>query len=615
MIKKLFLTVCVILFTCLFTMAETWSKELEKKAKNGDIASQLAVGDAYFSGNGVDVDKAKAAKWYYKAVEGKSEEAKDRLYKFYSKELEQLAKKGDTQALFELGKDYYEGDGVEKNANKAAKYLKKAMKNGHEDAAKLFYSFDSNERRYSELKFKIKGGYTFSGYKDVESPFVLYLGNDTIRGILKSPIEFRKYDAYLTDKTFSFNAAIDCRIVEDGKLFTISDKAAKISGVVYKTDKNYVYDLRGSFLSIDFTGNPTMKAYVFGNEVEMESFSASLAQRGDGAPLGFSLLEYISPKILYTSTDMQKLDPKGYLNSVPAKIKENMKVWVKEFRTIKGGVEYQSQFEFTNGGILVMSNYWYAYSDDNYVIEIKNEYSKISLKGLKKTFNDGTKFTYTYSRIHFTDGSEIEPRNYYKYYMPAHYSQNENDENNAFKTLLSFIGSDDKDKITKYFLAPIATPEQEEKISKYVVSQKYKSLEDFLHSYYIGELIKDGKSELLYVYNGNTFTLDRIRELDKKVKFLKDKNTLAENKKEFNRLAAKYGSAYASSIYDYKSGYYKLNLKKGMPLALLKEIWILNFHASYDGNVSVYYLYQEKTYYKLWFTNGRLTSWSQYKNY
>lgn len=52
-----------------------------------------------------------------------------------------------------------------------------------------------------------------------------------------------------------------------------------------------------------------------------------------------------------------------------------------------------------------------------------------------------------------------------------------------------------------------------------------------------------------------------------------------------------------------------------MPLGLLKEIWILNFHVSYDGNVSVYYLYQEKTYYKLWFTYGRLTSWSQYKNY
>lgn len=64
---------------------------------------------------------------------------------------------------------------------------------------------------------------------------------------------------------------------------------------------------------------------------------------------------------------------------------------------------------------------------------------------------------------------------------------------------------------------------------------------DLLKDYYIGELNKDGKSESLYVYNDNTFTWDRIRELDKKVEVLKKKKMLAENKKEFNRLAAKYG--------------------------------------------------------------------------
>lgn len=93
----------------------------------------------------------------------------------------------------------------------------------------------------------------------------------------------------------------------------------------------------------------------------------------------------------------------------------------------------------------------------------------------------------------------------------------------------------------RLYLAPIATPEQEEKIFKYVVFHNYKSVVDLLKDYYIGELNKDGKSESLYVYNDNTFTWDRIRELDKKVEVLKKKKMLAENEKEFKRLAAKYG--------------------------------------------------------------------------
>ena len=38
-------------------LAQTWSKELEKTAKKGDVTAQLAVGNAYFNADGVNAEK------------------------------------------------------------------------------------------------------------------------------------------------------------------------------------------------------------------------------------------------------------------------------------------------------------------------------------------------------------------------------------------------------------------------------------------------------------------------------------------------------------------------------------------------------------------------------
>ena len=99
-------------------LAQTWSKDLEKAAKKGDVASQIAVGNAYFNGDGVDANKAKAAQWYYKATIANSAEAKEKLCSFYSKELEKLAKSGDAEDQFYTGEYYYTGNGVSKNLKK-----------------------------------------------------------------------------------------------------------------------------------------------------------------------------------------------------------------------------------------------------------------------------------------------------------------------------------------------------------------------------------------------------------------------------------------------------------------------------------------------------------------
>ena len=142
--KKVLLLLCLLALS-MPLWAQTWSKSLEKEAKNGDVAAQLAVANAYFNGDGIAADKANAAKWYYKATLNNNDEAKNKLYSFYSKELEKFAKSGDVQAQYEVGMDYYIGDGVTKNTETAGKWFHLATKQGHAEASSIFYSFYSKE--------------------------------------------------------------------------------------------------------------------------------------------------------------------------------------------------------------------------------------------------------------------------------------------------------------------------------------------------------------------------------------------------------------------------------------------------------------------------------------
>ena len=126
--------------------AQSWSKDLEKKAKKGDVIAQVAVANAYASGDGVKIDLNKAAKWYYEAAKQGHMEARIKLYSFYSKELEKLAKEGDVQAQFEVGEDYFKGDrDLEPNAAKAASWYYMATQRGHAQAKERLYSFYSEE--------------------------------------------------------------------------------------------------------------------------------------------------------------------------------------------------------------------------------------------------------------------------------------------------------------------------------------------------------------------------------------------------------------------------------------------------------------------------------------
>ncbi len=126
--------------------AQSWSKDLEKKAKKGDVAAQVAVANAYASGDGVKLDLNKAAKWYYEAAKQGHMEARLKLYSFYSKELEKFAKEGDAQAQYEVGEDYFYGDrDLEPNASKAATWYYLATQQGHAQAKERLYSYYSKE--------------------------------------------------------------------------------------------------------------------------------------------------------------------------------------------------------------------------------------------------------------------------------------------------------------------------------------------------------------------------------------------------------------------------------------------------------------------------------------
>ena len=163
------LAVAFMILCSMSALAQSWSKELEKSAKKGDVASQVAVADAYFKGDGVTANKAKAAKWYYTATIAKNADAKEKLYSFYSKDLEKFAKGGDAQAQYEVGMDYYAGTEVTKNTETAAKWFNLAQAQGHKEAQNQLYSYYSkvleNNAKTDTEAMCLVGSYYFDGIK------------------------------------------------------------------------------------------------------------------------------------------------------------------------------------------------------------------------------------------------------------------------------------------------------------------------------------------------------------------------------------------------------------------------------------------------------------------
>ncbi len=129
-------------------------KDLIANAEKGDAASQFALGDCYYYGNGVEINHSEAAKWYRKAAEQGEINAQLKLgdmyatlyeagkgvvrdygesIKWYRKAADQYRKAaelGDDRAQCNLGLMYLNGEGVPQDYAEAAKWYRKAADQG-----------------------------------------------------------------------------------------------------------------------------------------------------------------------------------------------------------------------------------------------------------------------------------------------------------------------------------------------------------------------------------------------------------------------------------------------------------------------------------------------------
>ena len=106
--------------------------------------AQYAVGNFYYEGNGVEMDKETAAEWYLSAKNLGHGDATKKFYSFYSKVLEKAAKE-DVEALYWTGCYYMDGNGVEVKQKKAIKLLLDAHDQGHPEAFDKFASVYSKD--------------------------------------------------------------------------------------------------------------------------------------------------------------------------------------------------------------------------------------------------------------------------------------------------------------------------------------------------------------------------------------------------------------------------------------------------------------------------------------
>ncbi|WP_332051003.1 tetratricopeptide repeat protein [Reyranella sp.] len=116
-------------------------------AGQGDIKSQIALGDLYSQGQGIHPDYAEAFAWYMKAAEQGSDEAQNDVGFFYlsgwgvqrnyteaMRWLRKAADQGNEVAQRNIGIVYLQGLGVRKDRHEAIRWLRKAAEKGDEDA-------------------------------------------------------------------------------------------------------------------------------------------------------------------------------------------------------------------------------------------------------------------------------------------------------------------------------------------------------------------------------------------------------------------------------------------------------------------------------------------------
>lgn len=120
------------------------SDRLASRACGGDAFAQYEIGLIYERGTGTPGNLKKAAKWYKRAAARKSGTAPIYLAPVGNQRTGWVmpiktgpTSRGDADAQYRLGLLYLKGRGVEKSPKKAKKWLKRAAKQGHQEAGWL----------------------------------------------------------------------------------------------------------------------------------------------------------------------------------------------------------------------------------------------------------------------------------------------------------------------------------------------------------------------------------------------------------------------------------------------------------------------------------------------
>lgn len=127
---------------------------LASSACGGDEFAQYEIGLIYESGTGAPGDLKQAAKWYKRAAARKSGTAPIFLAPVGNQRTGWVmpiesgpASRGDADAQYRLGLLYLEGRGVEQSRKRAKKWLKRAAKQGHQEAAWLLERLESETQK------------------------------------------------------------------------------------------------------------------------------------------------------------------------------------------------------------------------------------------------------------------------------------------------------------------------------------------------------------------------------------------------------------------------------------------------------------------------------------
>lgn len=118
--------------------------QLQAKARQGFVAEQLQLGEAYLKGEGMPQSAANAAYWYEKAAQSGNPEAQNLMGYMYQsgygvqenatkavRWYELAASAGNSDAMVNLGVLHMVGSGVSKDPRRAAEYFQRAVERGN----------------------------------------------------------------------------------------------------------------------------------------------------------------------------------------------------------------------------------------------------------------------------------------------------------------------------------------------------------------------------------------------------------------------------------------------------------------------------------------------------